>query len=1004
MYWQSLPFGNPQLELIRIDPSWITLARRDLRALIKQPVAQPGSSSTEQSHWFERLYQVIESLSAVLSGADPEQLWQFAKHPRAESLLTLRPELSSLLNVFGFLHFTQPPKQCPDRTDSVDDALTWIHLHRDSLAETVTNFDETDPECVGLRDSVSVAVLLCCFRDAIRPQDLDGLFRLLKSPGVIHLCWEAPDEFRSELRRRLFLAFNHQTCSPVANPIETNKTGCTHIRVLLERLRFQALASRSGVLRLLAVLGSRLDLHAFDQIEHQLSNDVRRMLRVRADLLSRQPSIRWDTPEIESLRKTVAMIPRQMAESSRPPFQSLCLLLTSHRFTDHGVASTLCHWMQLPNLPFTSALDIASRWIKQLPVATKHNACKRLASLTRLVFSEFIRAIRTTRKPRKLRSTITQSVQGHASKRCLLLRGILDAIYHGISGSLSRQQQRSVRRLVRFVQDTSEPSLGLEFSKMTDAVTASLSIIFRHYKTHDAAKFVKALQHINPACAINEDQLRLAKSLESKVEKQARCAAFLIHATGPRWQSLNWLIESQPGKHFLRQLIGSRQPDRVLRLLDSISRLQNICDPLPTWTSRPSSNTWIANYPRKLHQPLSQLCEAVSFQFDREHSESKEEDVSAQTIAERVLASDLPPLEKTVRERRYLQSLLDQESNSDLAMSTRKRRGIAHRVSVLTSWLESPPPISEQRLSRLAEKLEMRASFEFEKRCVAGYRAMIREVLEKHGIDNFKRLEPALLERLVGGVVELNASFQALGWKVLGDAARFDGTDSKWQDPWLAQPANQSFLQKMKSLGIEISPWLDAHRGHVLETDSGTGIRVAFARDPLNALLMGHHFATCLSPGDINFFSTIATAVDANKQVLYAHTTEGTFVGRCLMAIDTKGQLLVYSAYSRCLHQELCAAIRQFAFRLATDMKTSVANEGEVETLVADDWYDDGPVYFGKTERSPPAPTADESVPTRRLAIKAYAMPAQINQIDLSAATSEFLTGLFTDFHDGPPA
>jgi len=103
---------------------------------------------------------------------------------------------------------------------------------------------------------------------------------------------------------------------------------------------------------------------------------------------------------------------------------------------------------------------------------------------------------------------------------------------------------------------------------------------------------------------------------------------------------------------------------------------------------------------------------------------------------------------------------------------------------------------------------------------------------------------------------------------------------------------------------------------------------------------MGAHFETCLSPGGGNFFSVVANAADINKRVLYARRNGGV-VARCLFALTTTHALLTFQVYSHVPGvQEL---VRVFAIDLAERMRTTIVPRGTVATLVASNWYDDGP-------------------------------------------------------------
>jgi hypothetical protein len=110
---------------------------------------------------------------------------------------------------------------------------------------------------------------------------------------------------------------------------------------------------------------------------------------------------------------------------------------------------------------------------------------------------------------------------------------------------------------------------------------------------------------------------------------------------------------------------------------------------------------------------------------------------------------------------------------------------------------------------------------------------------------------------------------------------------------------------------------------------------------------MGFHFGTCLSPQNTNFFSTIANAIDVNKQVVYGKTPSGRVIGRCLFALADNGTILTYHRYAHNPRDHFEQEVVRFAEDLADEMKTVISPRGKAATLVAKDWYDDGVVACG---------------------------------------------------------
>jgi len=163
--------------------------------------------------------------------------------------------------------------------------------------------------------------------------------------------------------------------------------------------------------------------------------------------------------------------------------------------------------------------------------------------------------------------------------------------------------------------------------------------------------------------------------------------------------------------------------------------------------------------------------------------------------------------------------------------------------------------------------------------------------------------------------------------------------------PWDLRDAapNRRFVERLVRAGIDAGPWVDGV-GVRRHAHARGEIFLQLERDPIEVFRMGHYFGTCLSPGDMNFFSTVANAADLNKRVLFARFEDGQVVGRCLLAITDAGRLLAFHPY--CHHPDVDFRTMALAFarELTEAMGTELVPQGRVPRLVAKDWYDDGPV------------------------------------------------------------
>ena len=110
------------------------------------------------------------------------------------------------------------------------------------------------------------------------------------------------------------------------------------------------------------------------------------------------------------------------------------------------------------------------------------------------------------------------------------------------------------------------------------------------------------------------------------------------------------------------------------------------------------------------------------------------------------------------------------------------------------------------------------------------------------------------------------------------------------------RPLNRRFLEEMRRKNIRMQAWLGPMERHYA-VPCGERWTVRVELDPLKVLWMGRLFGTCLSPGDVNAYSTIANAVEVNKCVLYLDDCKGRIIGRKLLAMNSKGVVFGFRSY-----------------------------------------------------------------------------------------------------------
>jgi hypothetical protein len=371
----------------------------------------------------------------------------------------------------------------------------------------------------------------------------------------------------------------------------------------------------------------------------------------------------------------------------------------------------------------------------------------------------------------------------------------------------------------------------------------------------------------------------------------------------------------------VRESLVDRQVERLLScctksvLLDAAG-VRPLPRPEP---GEPAEPDWIRRYPVQLQPALQRL---AAFHED------------AEARVARWLAADIPDPGRLEREIRVLEERID-------AVEEIRRPALLTRLQNLRERLAHPSVPGEARLGRLLAKLS---------------RAWGRAVLEGWERELDARL-PEALGRLIGVEEPPSWLTEPSPLALLATATRLKPRDRALAyrlfrlrcgpPPWDLRddPANRRFVEERP--GIDWRPWMEGIGTVPMETANGRRLHLALEDDPLEIFRMGGRFQTCLSPGSVNYFSVFANAADINKRVLYARDDGGRVVGRCLLALTAGAELLTFTAYCHDGEAGFDALCTDFAEGLARRMGTRVVVHGKVPTLVASDWYDDGPRDLG---------------------------------------------------------
>lgn len=302
-------------------------------------------------------------------------------------------------------------------------------------------------------------------------------------------------------------------------------------------------------------------------------------------------------------------------------------------------------------------------------------------------------------------------------------------------------------------------------------------------------------------------------------------------------------------------------------------------------------------------------------------------------------AALLKALAPEISDPRHLLSeqkaLHERLSNAELPAG--KRSAMERRLKSLVQRIESPEPIPSGTVTDIEERL-----------CASAIRARFRRWLTSLQTQILTDLpEPARAcidfakDRQADVVI---AHLRALPTETRTLAYRLHSARAAPQ-PWDLRddPANIAWRELAAANGLNLVRWFSGEAFDVPPPDEGEPLIFRLEDDPLEVMKMGLWFDTCLSPGDMNFFSTIANAADANKRLFVGRDAKGTAQARCLFAITEQWHVLAFHVYGHERTKWIRRATKSALQSLCSSIGTSPAPRGKVSTIVARKWYDDGP-------------------------------------------------------------
>ncbi len=390
------------------------------------------------------------------------------------------------------------------------------------------------------------------------------------------------------------------------------------------------------------------------------------------------------------------------------------------------------------------------------------------------------------------------------------------------------------------------------------------------------------------------------------------------------------------GKAMLLDLLAAGHYDALIAIAERLALVRALGLRVSEAPAGCRARDWLLEHPEELQPALTYIADI---------------DSDAEQTAERILGKN-----KLARELAGLRAI---------AQPTPAQ---AARRAKLEAW--RPRPLSRATIDRLSRKLREAGMRRFLTYLSAQVDSAMAKALER--LIGAAPPPEWLTDRDIGQTLielaKLKQPIRALAAQLL--RRRLDPR------PWdmRTAPRNERFLERMVARGLNVSPWIDPDPPEHMMGTKNRPMLVGIATDPLEIFRMGAHFGTCLSPGDVNFFSVVANACDINKRVVFARDASGSVLGRVLIALTDEGALIAFHFYAHDHTAGVTDAMRVFIHALAGKIGAPVASGGHVSKLVAPEWYDDGAVDIA--ERHPAL--ADGSVLRQALAHKPPAEAAHL--------------------------
>ena len=382
---------------------------------------------------------------------------------------------------------------------------------------------------------------------------------------------------------------------------------------------------------------------------------------------------------------------------------------------------------------------------------------------------------------------------------------------------------------------------------------------------------------------------------------------------------------------FMGQANAMRANCYQVRIIKKLSSIKHVP---PFQQNQHNCGDWIHNFPKIFHPQLQQLNQICP------NAEKKTSKIfSAHWWSKPMLKAQIAQLQKQINRLKENHNTNHNPNQSDK---------LVPRLQNLTNKLKNHKAITQVEQNKIQSKLDTLITKEtytaWQQRLFACFKGLWIDFFElkpKQVPQWF--LTNAIIYQLMP-IIDFVSADKKLAIKVIKNRCQYDNKNDYQQWQLLNHPKNHQFILNMQQIGFDMQHWINGIASQTYQAKNNEPITLSIAKDPLEILNMGAYFKTCLSPTSFNYFSVFANIADINKQIIYAKNTRGKVIGRVLLGLTDNGGLMTYHLYQHNAQLGFHKFALKYINNWAKQIGLTLTNKGEVSTLVATNWYDDGAI------------------------------------------------------------